>query len=158
MQKTLLQHRAFLALVAGAATTGGESAAIQSDAAVDPAATVPQADYDIQDIVVTAERRLQKLQEVPITITALNAAQLESQGVTNAFDVAKITPSLTTGRQVGFGTPFIRGIGSSVQIGDEVSVASYVDNFYQGTSITSQLPFNNIERVDEGAAGHALWT
>ena len=130
MQKTLLQHRAFLALVAGAATTGGASAAIQSDAAGDPAATVPQADYGIQDIVVTAERRSQKLQEVPITITALNAAQLESQGVTNAFDVAKITPSLTTGRQVGFGTPFIRGIGStSVQVGDEVSAASYVDNF-----------------------------
>ena len=109
MQKTLLQHRAFLALVAGAATTGGASAAIQSYAAGDPAATVPQAEWH------PGHRR--------------------------------------HGR-----TPFAEAAGSADHDhGDEVSAASYVDNFYQGTSITSQLPFNNIERVDEGAAGHALW-
>lgn len=125
---------------------------ISAQAQTAPTGTAPQEALDdraIADIVVTAERRSQRLQEVPIAITAVTSEQLSAQGVTNYFEVSKITPSLVTGRTVGFGTPFMRGIGStSVQIGDEVSVASYVDNFYQGLSITSQLPFNNIERVE----------
>ena len=152
MRKAFLQNCALMALIAGSCVSGTAMAADEqagTPSTAPEATSATEADTGIADIVVTAERRSQRLQEVPITITAVTATQLASQGVTNAFEISKITPSLVTGRQVGFGTPFMRGIGStSVQIGDEVSVASYVDNFYQGTSITSQLPFNNVERIE----------
>ncbi len=50
----------------------------------------------VQDIVVTAQKREEKLQEVPIAITALSSAQLETRGVVNAADLSAIAPNLTT--------------------------------------------------------------
>ncbi|API59700.1 hypothetical protein BSL82_10525 [Tardibacter chloracetimidivorans] len=106
-------------------------------------------DNGIADIVVTAERRADRLQDVPIAITAATANQLKAQGVVDAFDIGKITPSFNSNRTIGFGTPIMRGVGSTnITLGDEPSVATYVDGFYQGVSAGAQLPFNNIERVE----------
>ncbi|MBA2933840.1 TonB-dependent receptor [Sphingomonas sp. CGMCC 1.13654] len=120
---------------------------------VAPPASTPAAAPDdadgIQQIVVTAERRSAKLQDVPIAITAVTAAQLVSKGVSDAFDVGKVTPSFNSNRTVGFGSPIMRGVGTTnVTAGDEPSVATYIDGFYQGSSITSQIPFNSVERIE----------
>lgn len=106
-------------------------------------------DNGIADIVVTAERRADRLQDVPIAITAVTATQLKAQGVSDAFDIGKITPSFNSNRTIGFGTPIMRGVGSTnITLGNEPSVATYVDGFYQGVSAGAQLPFNNIARIE----------
>ena len=111
--------------------------------------SLENANEGIQDIVVTAERRSARLQDVPIAITAATAVQLQAAGVTDAFDIGKITPSYNSNRVSGFGTPIMRGVGTTnVTAGDEPSVATYVDGFYQGSGITAQIPFNNIDRVE----------
>lgn len=103
----------------------------------------------IQEIVVTAEHREVRLQDVPIAITAATAEQLQTRGVSDAFDIGKITPSFNSNRVVGFGSPIMRGVGTTnVTAGDEPSVATYVDGFYQGSAITAGIPFNNIERIE----------
>ncbi len=103
----------------------------------------------IEEIVVTAQHRTERLQDVPIAISAASAEQMKAQGIDNAFDIGKMTPSFSTARVVGFGTPFMRGVGSTnVGAGDEPGVATYIDGFYQGLGIAAQLPFNNVERVE----------
>ena len=103
----------------------------------------------IEEIVVTSQHREEKLKDIPIAITAATAEQMQAQGVSDAFDIGKLTPGFSTNRVVGFGAPFMRGVGTtSVLAGDEPSVATYVDGFYQGLSVATQLPFNNVERVE----------
>ncbi|WP_299694615.1 TonB-dependent receptor [Hydrocarboniphaga sp.] len=110
-------------------------------------ATAPTS--SIEEIIVTSQHREEKLQDVPIAITAMTADQMQAQGVVNAFDIGKITPGFSTNRVVGFGTPFMRGVGTTnVLAGDEPSVATYIDGFYQGLGIAAQLPFNNVERIE----------
>ncbi len=50
----------------------------------------------VADIVVTAQKREERLQEVPIAITALSATQLETKGIANAADLSGLAPNLTT--------------------------------------------------------------
>lgn len=119
-------------------------------AAADPASTPAEAiQVQLGDIVVTAQRRSERLQEVPIAITAATSSQLVRKGVSDAFDIGKITPSFSSARVVGFGTPIMRGVGTTnVTAGDEPSVATYIDGFYQGTPATIGIPFNNLERLE----------
>ena len=50
----------------------------------------------VEDIVVTAQKREERLQEVPIAITALGSAQLETRRISNAADLSALAPNLTT--------------------------------------------------------------
>lgn len=137
---------------AGGDAVTEQPAAALAETAVDPApaaAADTKGGAGIEEIVVTSQHREEKLKNVPIAITAATAEQMQAQGVTDAFDIGKITPSFSTNREVGFGTPFMRGVGTTnVLAGDEPSVATYIDGFYQGLGIAAQLPFNNVERVE----------
>jgi len=83
------------------------------------------------DIVVTAQRREQNLQDIPVAVTAITADQLEARGVGTVTDVVRVSPSLTitentnaTGSSIN-----LRGIGTfSFSIGIEPSVAIVVDD------------------------------
>lgn len=84
------------------------------------------------EIVVTAQRRDERLQNVPIAVTALSAEQVQSAGLAVTTDLGKITPGLTTVQGSGFYTPYIRGVGArSITPGNESTVATYVDGVYQ---------------------------
>lgn len=142
----------YLAIFSGASIWALASGGALAQPIVPTSTAKPQEemrDNVIQDIVVTAERRSDRLQDVPIAITAMNADQLKAQGVSDAFDIGKITPGFNSSRTIGFGTPIMRGVGSAnITLGEEPSVATYVDGFYQGVSAAAQLPFNNIERIE----------
>ncbi|MDP3676320.1 MAG: TonB-dependent receptor [Novosphingobium sp.] len=70
-------------------------AASGTDAPAEPAPGADEAQEGIQDIVVTAQRRSENLQRVPIAVTALNGDRLEQLGVRSVADIAKFTPSLS---------------------------------------------------------------
>ncbi|WP_343890950.1 TonB-dependent receptor [Sphingomonas oligophenolica] len=120
-----------------------------------PASNVPPGQQDgtapaVEEIVVTAQRRSERLQEVPGTVTALTANTAEALGVSGTEALTIATPGLDFSRFSGFGgTPFIRGVGTSQAVtGIESSVATYVDDVYLGTPIANVFAFNNIERVE----------
>jgi iron complex outermembrane receptor protein len=84
------------------------------------------------DIVVTAQKRNESAQNVPISITALGGDQLKAAGVSGTQDLKSVVPALnvTTGAG-GFGLPRIRGIGATGQgVGIENPVVVYVDGVY----------------------------
>src|SRR5258708_4050476 len=70
---------------------------------------------EIEELIVTAQRRNESAQSVPIAITAFSGDTLERQSVRSAEDLAIVTPGLTFNRAgSGNGTPFLRGVGSNV--------------------------------------------
>ncbi|HEX7947506.1 MAG TPA: Plug domain-containing protein, partial [Phenylobacterium sp.] len=115
-----------LATVAGTcALTGLATPAFAADAV----AAAPAA---VEEVVVTAQRRDEKLQNVPIAVTALTADQLADSGIQLTTDLSKVTPGLLTVQGSGFYVPYIRGIGArSITPGNESTVATYVDGIYQ---------------------------
>ena len=81
------------------------------------------------DIIVTAQKRSERLQDVPMSITAATGAQLKTQGVTNLEELTRIAPGFTTSKtQYGLPVFYIRGIGfNDTAIGASPAVSSYTD-------------------------------
>ena len=104
-----------------------------------PSAAPPQAGATAKgengDIIVTAQRRNERLRDVPISITALDKTVLEKTGATNTIDIARITPGLQM-TQYGLEVqPSIRGISSTgAGVGNATNVAVYVDGVFQPNS------------------------
>lgn len=122
---------------AAATQAGSATAATESDT------------IGLAEIVVTAQRREQKLQDVPISITALNAADLAKLNVTGVADLSRIDSSALVTAGTGSVVTFLRGMGNtSVSPGNESSVAYYVDGVYYPRIPVSFMEFNGIERVE----------
>ena len=89
-----------------------------------------------EEIVVTAQKRAQNAQDVPIAITALDSNQLAVSGVSGTADLKSLVPALNvTTATGGYGLPRIRGIGATGQ-GPSIEnpVAVYVDGVYYGAA------------------------
>jgi len=111
-----------------------------------PASSAPP----LEEIVVTAQKREQRLQDVPFSVSALSAEQIAASGITRLDDVARYTPGLFF-ETIGIGRPqaFIRGIGSAAfDAGSDPSVALFVDEIYisRFTGVTFDL--FDLERIE----------
>lgn len=103
----------------------------------------------IQDIVVTAQKRSENLQDVPVSVAALTSEALETQGVTSLETLTTAVPGITATRQSAATLIFIRGIGTTGgQAGQEGAVATFVDGVYQPSMSGSTFALNNIERIE----------
>ncbi len=133
----LIISTAILALAAADAT-----AAFAQDGKSEQAASSPE-------IVVTATRREQRLQDVPIAVTALGGEALQNAGIESTSDLPMKVPNLTISNQVSAFVVFLRGIGQlATNPGQEPSVATYVDGVYQPSAYSSLLTLANVQRVE----------
>src|SRR5690606_21481909 len=82
-----------IAVVVATLSTGWSGAAIAQSAAVQSQATEPD-QAAIDDIVVTAQRRQERLQDTPIAVTAFNATALANKNVEDISGIAQFTPNL----------------------------------------------------------------
>jgi iron complex outermembrane receptor protein len=133
---------------------GGSAALVALGAAAMPAPALAQdsADVGIEEIVVTARRREESLQDVPIAVTAFSAEQLEQTGAIDITALQQSTPNLTL--QVARGSnstliAFIRGVGQQDPLwGFEPGVGLYVDDVYVARPQGAVLDIYDIERVE----------
>jgi iron complex outermembrane receptor protein len=103
----------------------------------------------VQDIVVTAQRRAERLQDVPISITALSSEALDRSGITSTQDLARVTPGLSFPVNGGYIQPTIRGISSEgSNIGDSSNVALYVDGVYQPAQASQLMDLPDVSQVE----------
>jgi len=106
----------------------------------------------VDDIIVTAQRREQNIQDVPIAVTAFSPTQLEAASVEDTSDLVRATPSLTGGLNTGTGgavSYFIRGLGSTEQVASfDVPVATYVDEVYVSRQIANNITLLDVERIE----------
>jgi iron complex outermembrane recepter protein len=103
----------------------------------------------LSEIVVTAQRRSESLQKVPISVVALQPETLESFGPLDTKALAKLVPGLEFHTSAGAGTLYLRGVGfSSAQVGIDSPVGLYVDGVYQPVAQANIFALNNLERVE----------
>jgi len=115
----------------------------QSDAA--PVAGGQQ----LQEVIVTANRRQESNQRVPIGIAAFSADDAQKVGVTDGQSLAALVPGLLFNRQANTSIPFLRGVGTPVgQSGDEPSVALYIDGVYVPAGSASIASFTSIDHLE----------
>ena len=95
------------------------------------AAQQPAESGAIEEIVVTAQKREQNLQDVGIAVAAFSAATLRERGVDQPDDLAELTPNVNLQNTGGGGAPvvIVRGVGlQSFRINDSPTTAFYVDD------------------------------
>jgi iron complex outermembrane receptor protein len=105
----------------------------------------------LEEVIVTATKRAESLQDVPVMVAAFSAQAIQEAGIQDAADVAILTPSLNI---VTNTNPFsarmtIRGIGTSqTDIALEPSVGLFVDGVYLGRSGLGMSELTDIERIE----------
>jgi len=142
--------------VAIAALTAFATPALAQD---DPAAvdSVSEAELeaqsgDDQNVVVTARRRAESLQDVPIAVSAFSGEALERQGATDITDLSDITPNVTLETSRGTNTTltaFIRGVGQQDPVaGFEAGVGLYLDDVFLNRPQAAVLDIYDVERIE----------
>lgn len=119
-------------------------------ATVPCAATAADGSPIVEEVVVTAQRRAQNLQDVPISMAVFNAQTLDRSGVDDIRDLRRITPNLyiATAPQITNTRVAIRGIGTSGNTAIEPSVAFFVDGVYAPRVGSMLAGLNDIEAVE----------
>lgn len=112
-------------------------------------------DFQLEEIVVTAQKREQSLQDTPIAVTAVSGEDLRARGTGNISELQTFTPNLvfdTTSPVSGVSSGavvFIRGIGQSdFQLTTDPGVGTYVDGVYLSRSVGGVLDVLELERVE----------
>ncbi len=148
--------RAHVALTIASAMSalalGQSTAFAQTAAAADQTAAAPT--DALQEVVITAEFRTEKLQETPIAITAVNAEAMEQRNMTNLTDIANVAPNVTMfENSAAYGktnAAFIRGIGQSDYnlASGEPGVGIYIDDVYFATTLGSAFDLYDLDSVE----------
>jgi iron complex outermembrane receptor protein len=131
------------------AQTEEEAAAAANEALDESAAAGPVEDGDI---VVTARRRAENLQDVPIAVTAYSGETLERMGAIDITDLSDTTPNVTIETSRGTNTTltaFIRGVGQQDPVaGFEAGVGLYLDDVYLNRPQAAVLDIYDVERIE----------
>jgi iron complex outermembrane receptor protein len=141
-------------LLAGVAISCGQPAWAQNaeQVAAEANADDASAAQDSGEIVVTARRRAEALQDVPIAVTAYSGAQLEREGAIDITDVGDTTPNVTLETSRGTNstlTAFIRGVGQQDPVaGFEQGVGIYLDDVYLNRPQGAVLDIYDVERIE----------
>lgn len=115
-----------------------------------------EAETNLDEIVVTARRRSESLQDVPVAVSAFDAEDLEARGVSDIGQVAASVPNLTftSGVVAGAGSSsvaqvYIRGVGQDdYQPATDPGVGIYLDGVYLGRTTGAVLSLLDVERVE----------
>ena len=102
----------------------------------------------LEEIIVTAKRREQSLQDVSVSVNVVSGEKLGDAGITKIEDLQAYVPNLTMS-ETGIGTNiYMRGIGSGINQGFEQSVGMYKDGVFYGRAQLSRAPFLDLARVE----------
>ena len=122
-----------------------------SQPAESPVQRVEKEQLVLEEVLVTANRRVESIQEVPMSVSAFTGAFFEDSGVKNLSDLEQYTPGLkiTPGVDSRSTSIRIRGIGSvGTNVGIDPSVGMFIDGVYQGRAGMSISNLIDIERVE----------
>lgn len=123
-----------------------------AQAGTDAHATADQpadAQTGVGDIVVTAQRRSETLQKVPLAVSAVSADTLQNRNIVNVQDFSAVAPNVSFGELNGFARINIRGIGNQNYFtGGDPSVTMYVDGAVISQAAAQLSAFFDLERVE----------
>jgi len=103
---------------------------------------------ELEEIVVTAQKRAESLADVPISLTVVSGDQIQKQGTATLEQLAYSIPNLKITQTALANRIAIRGIATGDNKGFEQSVAMFVDGIYYGRDQLVRLPLVDLERVE----------
>jgi iron complex outermembrane receptor protein len=140
-----MMTRTVALLLSGAVSVAFSAAAFPAPAPA--AATSPSDDNSIQEIVVTAEKRTESLETVPVAISAFTSKQRDLIGIETIQDMTNYAPGLAY--STALDRAFIRGIGRETnQLGTQPGVATYADGLYNTSVVAASGDSLFIDRVE----------
>ncbi len=115
-------------------------------------AVAQDASLTLEEVIVTAQRKQESLQDAPLAITALSSRELEIRGIADLTDLRGTTPSLSIAPFAGDrATPivFVRGMGTiAVQTTQDTAVGLYMDGVPLGRATGLAADIADIERIE----------
>jgi len=113
-----------------------------------PTMALAQSDFQIEEIVVTAQKRQQSLQDVPVSVSVVTGTAIAETGISNLDELSTLVPnlSITEGSQTTSIT--LRGLGSGINQGFEQSVGMFIDGIYAGRDRQFRSPFLDVAAVE----------
>ena len=103
----------------------------------------------IEEIVVTAQKREESLQDTPIAVTAFQQQALDDRGITDITFLASQVPSLTVQSNAGVIFINMRGAGNEINsLGADNGVGFHVDGVYIGNAVGTLVEMWDVERVE----------
>jgi iron complex outermembrane receptor protein len=146
MNANRLIYPASTVMLAAALTLGGRAADAQTAPPPAPAgATAPAT--AIGEVVITAQKRSERVVNVPISIAAFSRTQLEQRNITSNTGLQSITPGLRMDQTGVFAVPTIRGIGTPVTGSGASPTAIYIDGIYQQDAAGDIFDLDNVSSV-----------
>lgn len=152
--------RLAMATVAMVAAMGGAAAAHAAEqpaestevAAQESQQAAAEEEYAGQDIVVTAQRRPERMQDIPVAVTAFTESTIRELDLNDAIAVSKYVPSMISQNNAGLSTAnayYLRGLGNSQSAATfDPPVGTYVDNIYVARQNANNYAFFDTERVE----------
>ena len=116
------------------------------------ATTMTSISAELEEIVVTAQKRSESLQEVPISIVAFSGDEIERLNISNTIDLVKNIPGMTGVNNVGLpqaAAYFIRGIGQDESVSTmDPAVGTFVDGVFMSRQIANNSRLYDLESVE----------
>jgi iron complex outermembrane receptor protein len=138
---------ALLGSVASFGLISGSALAQDADPAASPPAA--QDDNTVGEIVVTAQRREERLQQVPLSVTALSGDDIREQDISDVSRLAQVVPGLRLGRSGAAERPAIRGVYTeAIGLNSDPRIGFYIDEIYQARPQQASATLVDLERVE----------
>jgi iron complex outermembrane receptor protein len=103
----------------------------------------------LEEVIVTAQKRTESLQDVPISVSAMSGEKINDQGITNLEELTLYIPNVNINQGQAQPNLYIRGVGSGTNAGFEQSVGMYIDGVYSGRGALAAVPLTmDLERVE----------
>ena len=102
----------------------------------------------LEEVVVTAQKRSQSLQDVPISVSAVSGERMRDTQITNLESLTTFVPNFSMNQSGISNNITIRGVSSGINPGFEQSVGMYVDEIYYGRGQLARSPLFDLERIE----------
>ncbi len=103
----------------------------------------------VGEVVVTAQRRAENLEDVPASISVVSGADIAKAGINSTQDLSRASPSVNIQFYGSFMQPAVRGVSSTgANVGDNSNVALYIDGVYQPMQQASLIDLPDVEQIE----------
>lgn len=143
------------ALLAGCGVTALTAGSAWAQAAPEPA----EAATVVDEILVTAQRRSERIEDIPMVVAAVSGEDIQARGLSNLHDLGQAVAGVQVNMGGAFTQTAVRGVGTlTTGVGIENNVALYVDGYYQPDTASLGADFANLAGVEvlKGPQG-TLW-
>lgn len=111
-----------------------------------------QDDFGLEEIFVTAQRRAESVQDIPLAVSAFGTKDLEVRNIDNAIDLVDYIPNLFGGNNTGLGSAnayYLRGLGNTESIATfDPPVGTYIDDIYISRQNANNFSFFDLDRIE----------